>query len=114
MDDGDETKKVKLKAVVSERKQNILNAFSAYGAKNGPSAEVEKMIYKNDPNLEPKLRKENLRSDLQDKYNYDIGINLIPNNYQRFLTQYSPNTTSRGRWRIGPVDQPYGRYARCL
>jgi hypothetical protein len=114
MDDKEETKKVALKAVVSERKQNILNAFLAYGAKNGPSAEVEERIYKNDPDLEPKLRKENLRSDLQDKYNYDIGINLISNNYERFLTQYSPNTTSRGRWRIGPVDQPYGRYARAF
>ncbi len=114
MDDGEETKKIRSKAVPSERKQNILNAFSTYGAKNGPSPEVEKMIYKNDNNLEAKLRKENLRSDLQDKYNYDLGINLIPNNYIRFLTQYSPNTTSRGRWRIGPINQPYGRYARAF
>ncbi len=114
MDDGEETRKKKANAVSSERKQNILNAFAQYGAKNGPSPEVEERIYKNDPNLEPKLRKENLRSDLLDKYNYDFGINLIPNNYERFLTQYSPNTTSRGRWRIGPVDQPYGRYARAF
>lgn len=42
----------------------------------------------------------------------DIGVNLIPDNYYRFLVQYSPNTTSRGYWRVGPNDQPYGRFAR--
>ena len=42
----------------------------------------------------------------------DIGVNLIPGNYYRYLSQYSPNTTSRGYWRIGPTDQPYGRFAR--
>ena len=42
----------------------------------------------------------------------DIGVNLIPDNYYRFLTQYSPNTTSHGYWRVGPTDQPYGRFAR--
>ncbi len=114
MDDGEEANKKRSKAVSSERKQNILKAFSAYGAQNGPSPEVEKMIYKDDNKLEAKLRKDNLRGDLQDKYNYDMGLNLLPDNYTRFLTQYSPNTTSRGRWRIGPIDQPYGRYARAF
>jgi len=42
----------------------------------------------------------------------DIGVNLIPDNYYRFLVQYSPNTTSRGYWRVGPATQPYGRFAR--
>lgn len=42
----------------------------------------------------------------------DIGVNLIPDNYYRFLTQYAPNITSRGYWRVGPEDQPYGRFAR--
>ena len=44
----------------------------------------------------------------------DVGVNLIPDNYYRFLTQYSPNTTSRGYWRVGPTDQPYGRFARAF
>jgi hypothetical protein len=44
----------------------------------------------------------------------DIGVNLIPDNYYKFLTQYSPNTTSRGYWRVGPTDQPYGRFARAF
>ncbi|NNV57470.1 hypothetical protein [Limnovirga soli] len=42
----------------------------------------------------------------------DIGVNLLPDNYYRFLVQYSPNTTSRGYWRVGPADAPYGRFAR--
>ncbi len=42
----------------------------------------------------------------------DIGVNIIADNYYRFLVQYSPNTTSRGYWRVGPGDQPYGRFAR--
>jgi hypothetical protein len=46
------------------------------------------------------------------RLNDDIGVNLIPGNYSRFLTQYDPNNTSRGCWRVGPLDQPYGRFAR--
>ncbi len=42
----------------------------------------------------------------------DIGVNIIADNYYRYLVQYSPNTTSRGYWRVGPGDQPYGRFAR--
>jgi len=44
----------------------------------------------------------------------DFGINLRPDNFHRFLVQYSPNTTSCGWWRVGPEDQPYGRYARAF
>jgi hypothetical protein len=42
----------------------------------------------------------------------DIGVNLLPDNYSRYLTQFNPNSTSRGYWRVGPLDQPYGRFAR--
>ena len=44
----------------------------------------------------------------------DFGSNLRPENFYRFLVQYSPNTTSHGWWRVGPQDQPYGRYARAF
>lgn len=110
--DGEEIKEKRSKEISSVRKQNILKEFVPFGAKNGTSPEEDKIIYKDDQKLEAKLRKENLRTDLQDKYNNDMGINLIPGNYYRFLEQYSPNTTSRGYWRVGPLDQPYGRYAR--
>ncbi len=93
----------------NERKQKILNAFAPYGAKNGID---KKFDPKEDAKLIPKLRQENLKSDFQDKYNVDLGVNLLPDNYYKFLEQYSPNTTSRGYWRIGSIDQPYGRYAR--
>ncbi|MEI6754768.1 MAG: hypothetical protein WCK78_16570, partial [Paludibacter sp.] len=32
----------------------------------------------------------------------------------RFITQIEPNQTSVGLWRIGPTNQPYGRYARSF
>jgi hypothetical protein len=42
----------------------------------------------------------------------DVGWNIDAGNYQRYLTQYDPNGTSQGYWRVGPKDQPYGRFAR--
>ena len=42
----------------------------------------------------------------------DVGFELIARNYSRFITQIYANETSVGLWRVGPTDQPYGRYAR--
>ena len=42
----------------------------------------------------------------------DVGFELIARNYSRFITQIDANETSLGLWRVGPKDQPYGRYAR--
>jgi len=42
----------------------------------------------------------------------DVGFDLIARNYSRFITQIDANETSVGLWRVGPIDQPYGRYAR--
>jgi hypothetical protein len=39
---------------------------------------------------------------------------LIARNYSRFITQIDANKTSVGLWRVGPIDQPYGRYARAF
>lgn len=50
----------------------------------------------------------------QDAYNQEFGVNLIPDNYYHFVTQYSPNTTSVGKWRVGATNQPYGRYVRAF
>lgn len=110
--DDDEIKIRRAKNIAPLRRQNILKEYAAYGAKNGTTPEEDKIVYKDDNKLELKLHKENLRSDLTDKYFNDIGINLVPGNYCRFLEQYSPNTTSRGYWRVGPTNQVYGRYAR--
>ena len=42
----------------------------------------------------------------------DVGFGLIARNYSRFITQIDANETSVGLWRVGPTNQPYGRYAR--
>jgi hypothetical protein len=42
----------------------------------------------------------------------DVGYQLIARNYSRFITQIDANNTSVGWWRVGPTNQPYGRYAR--
>ena len=42
----------------------------------------------------------------------DVGFELIARNYSRFITQIDANETSVGLWRVGPIDQPFGRYAR--
>lgn len=98
--------------ISEDRVQKILKEFEPYGAKNGTTPEEDLIVYKGDDKRPAKIRKENLRRDLQDKYNDDFGTDLVPGNYFRFLEQYSPNTTSRGYWRIGPIDQPFGRFAR--
>ncbi len=42
----------------------------------------------------------------------DVGYQVIARNFSRFITQIDANNTSVGWWRVGPTDQPYGRYAR--
>ena len=44
----------------------------------------------------------------------DVGFGLIARNYSRFITQIDANETSVGLWRVGPTNQPYGRYARAF
>lgn len=49
-----------------------------------------------------------------DSYNSPYSASSIPDNYSRFITQYSPNTTSTGGWNKGPVNNYYGRYTRAF
>lgn len=53
----------------------------------------------------------------------DVGYNIYSadyryenqkwvGNYQMWLTQYDPNGTSQGLWRVGSKNQMYGRFAR--
>ncbi len=44
----------------------------------------------------------------------DVGFGLIARNYGRFINQIDANETSVGLWRVGPTNQPYGRYARSF
>lgn len=56
------------------------------------------------------------KSVVQKKGNYlnDVGYRIWPGNYAKFLTQQEASTTSVGRWRVGPREQGYGRFARAL
>ena len=46
----------------------------------------------------------------------DSSWNIVPGNYERFITQINPATTSKGMWRVnGPLttsSHPYDRFAR--
>ncbi|HWQ14632.1 MAG TPA: beta-galactosidase [Roseiflexaceae bacterium] len=42
----------------------------------------------------------------------DVGWRIYPGNYQMWLYQIDPDATSQGLWRVGPQQQPYGRFAR--
>ena len=42
----------------------------------------------------------------------DVGWEIYAGNYEMFLEQIEPDSTSVGHWRVGPAEQPYGRYAR--
>jgi len=42
----------------------------------------------------------------------DCGIDMIPDNYWKYVEQYSPETTSSPAWRLGPTNQFLGRFAR--
>ena len=88
------------KAVQSnaERMQKMESEFQKYGAKVG------------DLNAATSLSGSNYL--LEAKAMNDVGFGLIARNYSRFLTQIDANKTSVGLWRVGPADQPYGRYAR--
>lgn len=42
----------------------------------------------------------------------DVGFEIHRGDYELYLHQYEPNRTSTGMWRVGPKEQPYGRFAR--
>jgi hypothetical protein len=57
-----------------------------------------------------------LKSIVQKKGEYlnDVGYRIWPGNYAKFMRQHDAAATSVGRWRVGPKDQGYGRFARAL
>lgn len=42
----------------------------------------------------------------------DVGWNIIPGNFERFLEQIDPEATSVALWNAGPEKSPYGLFAR--
>ncbi|CAN5577710.1 hypothetical protein BH10BAC2_BH10BAC2_10430 [soil metagenome] len=139
-DEGINASNIKNDNLAAVRVNKILAEFAPYGAKRGDMAdldesatddtEAEKPVKTTTKSGKPisAKRQEKLEGKQAGKASEkgtsyqkkreanmvinDIGVNLIPDNYYRFLTQYSPNTTSRGYWRVGPDDEPYGRFAR--
>jgi hypothetical protein len=74
-----------------QRYLGIAEAFAAYGARQDDADAMNKTSF------------EALN---------DVGWRIYPGNYQMWMYQLDPNATSQGLWRVGPQDQPYGRFAR--
>jgi len=78
-----------------DRYLNIANAFAAYGAIQGdndvPTGVTESQWF--------------------NKMN-DVAWKCPPGNFQMYLDQHDPLGTSRGWWRVGSTNQPFGRFAR--
>lgn len=81
------------------RMQLIAEAFKAYGARV-------------DDVNEAKSRK----SVVQKKGMFlnDVCWRCWPGNYAKFMDQLNATETSVGYWRVGDVEEPYGRFARGL
>lgn len=82
------------------RINTILSEYSSYGAANGDTRAVVK--YGTSAYL--------LRSTALN----DCVWNVIDRNYRRHISQYNPNGTSVGLWRVGSTSEPYGRFARSF
>ncbi|MEI6554292.1 MAG: T9SS type A sorting domain-containing protein [Paludibacter sp.] len=80
------------------RIRKIQQKYAIYGAKVGDMVSASTMV--------------NAVYLANSKAMNDVGYELIARNYSRFITQIDANNTSVGWWRVGPTDQPYGRYAR--
>ena len=80
------------------RMHNIAEAMARYGARqDGEEARSRKSI-----------------SQKKGMHINDVCWRCWPGNYGRYIEQLDPLATSVGRWRLGPKDQPHGRFARAL
>ena len=82
------------------RVRKIESEYAAYGAKVG--------------DIHAATTLQGNKYLLEAKAINDVGYEVIARNYGRFITQIEPNQTSVGWWRVGPLNQPYGRYARAF
>ena len=80
-----------------ERFEAIATAFAPYGAKQDDPESVhlrQLEIVRNQKGLN------------------DVQWHVWRGNYRMHMFQIDANETSQGYWRVGPMDQPYGRFAR--
>jgi len=82
------------------RINSILAEYQSYGAKNGDTDAV--VNYGTSSYL------------LNSTALNDCVWNVIDRNYRRHMTQYNPNETSVGLWRVGSTEYPYGRFVRSF
>lgn len=80
-----------------ERYLAIAECFAKYGA------------YQGDPE---KALGTGMKNRQRDDYN-DVGWNIFPGNFEKFLYQIDPDETSSGLWHVGQ-DEIYGRFARSF
>lgn len=84
----------------TQRYQNIVNKFTAYGAllEDVKSATLGEL------------------DNTQANGTNDVGWNLLPDNYDRYLHQLTPNATSTGYWNVQSADpnSMYGKFARSF
>ncbi len=74
----------------------IANAFASKGAKQEDAASAQGADF---------------RQWQATKMN-DVQWNIFTGNYEMFIKQLKPRETSVGYWRVGPHNEPYGRFAR--
>jgi hypothetical protein len=80
-----------------DRYLKIANAFSERGAKMGET----EYCWTDGVTWTKKAKAMN-----------DVANNIWKDNYGMFMTQYKPNETSVGYWRVGSKEESYGRFAR--
>jgi hypothetical protein len=85
-------------ATGTDRALKIAKMFASFGAKQGDPE-------KGQAGGGPKGNRDAAKMN-------DVSYNIWADNYGRYLAQLDPLTTSQGWWRVGPPDQPYGRFAR--
>jgi hypothetical protein len=62
-------------------------------------------------NIAVKFHQLGAEYDERDFYHNDFGV-YMNKNWSKFITQYNPDSTSYGAWRLGDDSCIYGRYAR--
>ncbi|MEM9282944.1 MAG: hypothetical protein AAGA96_14040 [Verrucomicrobiota bacterium] len=80
-----------------KRYRAILKVMAPFGAKNGDAEMLETGTH----SYYQRLRALN-----------DVAYNIWPGNYRNFLYEIDPQEHGQGYWRVGPKEQPYGRFAR--
>lgn len=97
----------------------IAEEYKAYGAKQGDPEKAAGIIDKSilgdaaetDTVSQAHMTNMGMINRKRQDYN-DVGWEILPGNYYRFLEQIEPEQTSLGWWHKGPKESVYSRFAR--